>query len=124
MKVFIVLLSLVLLPSCSTNTDDTDNRTQKALNLVSKVCDGDNELSWEERAKLAAQANYLDKNWERLADATFVQAADSLIAETIETPNFGDYPEPALSKVYESRVQYAKFKAECSILELLDKEEE
>lgn len=123
MKVITLLLSIVLLSSCSASSQDSEDKSQQALTLVKKVCDGDNELSWEERAELAAQANYLDKRWERLADATYVQAADSLIAETIKNPNFGDYPEQALAKVYESKVQYAKFSAECSILQLIDKEE-
>ena len=123
MKVITLLLSIVLLSSCSASNQDSDDKSQQALTLVEKVCSGDNKLSWDERAELAAQANYLDKRWERLADATYVQAADSLIAETIKNPNFGDYPEQALAKVYESKVQYAKFSAECSILQLIDKEE-
>jgi hypothetical protein len=123
MKIVALILSVGLLASCSTNTEDSNDKSQSALTLVKKVCDGENELSWEERADLAAQANYLDKRWERLADATYVQAADSLLAETIKNPNFGDYPEQALAKVYESKVQYAKFSAECSILQLIDKEE-
>jgi hypothetical protein len=113
MKILILPLIVLFLASCSTSIKDSDNNSQKALTLVKKVCDGDNKLSWKRRANLAAQANYLDKRWERLADATYVQAALS---------NFADYPEPALTKVYESKVEYAKALAECSILELIDKE--
>lgn len=123
MKVIVFVLSIVMLSSCSASNQYSNTRSEQALALVEKVCDGETDLSWKERAELAAQANYLDTRWERLADATFVQAADSLIAETIKSANFGDYPEQALAKVYESRVQYAKFAAECSILELIDKEE-
>lgn len=124
MKVVTLLLGIVLLSSCSASNQNSDDESQKALTLVKKVCDGDNDLSWDARAQLAAQANYLDKRWERLADATNFQAAISLISKTIKTgTNYSDYPEPALTKIYESNVAYAKFAAECSILELLDKEE-
>ena len=124
MKVVTLLLGIVLLSSCSASNQNSDDESQKALTLVKKVCDGDNDLSWDTRAQLAAQANYLDKRWERLADATNFQASISLISKTIKTgTNYSDYPEPALTKIYESKVAYAKFAAECSILELLDKEE-
>jgi len=124
MRVITFMLCIVLLSSCSASNQDSDEELQQALTLVKKVCDGDNELSWEERAELAAQANYLDKRWERLADATNFQVAISLISKTIETgTNYADYPEPALTKIYESRVAYAKFAAECSILDVIDKEE-
>jgi hypothetical protein len=123
-KIVALILSVGLLTSCSVDTKESNDKSQSALNLVKKVCDGDNELSWEERAELAAQANYLDKRWERLADATNFQVAISLISKTIETgTNYADYPEPALTKIYESRVAYAKFAAECSILDVIDKEE-
>lgn len=118
------MLCIVLLSSCSASNQDSDEELQQALTLVKKVCDGDNELSWEDRAALAAQANYLDKRWERLADATNFEAAISLISKTIKTGTpYSDYPEPALTKFYESDVAYAKFVAECSILELIDKDE-
>lgn len=124
MKITALLLSVGLLTSCSVGTKESNDKSQSALNLVKKVCDGDNELSWEDRAALAAQANYLDRRWERLADATNFQAAISLISKTIKTGTpYSDYPEPALTKFYESDVAYAKFVAECSILELIDKEE-
>jgi len=124
MKITALLLSVGLLASCSTGTNDSDGKSQQALTLVKKVCDSDNELSWAERAGLAAQANYLDKHWERLADATNFQVALLLISKKLETgTNYSDYPELALTKIYESDVAYAKFLAECSILELIDKEE-
>lgn len=123
MKSISLLLSLVLLSSCSSSSQDLDEKLEDARTLAEKVCDGDNNLTWAERAEFAAQANYLDKRWERLADATYLQAANSLISETIKLPNYGDYPEQALAKVYESQVQYAKFAAECSILELVEKED-
>jgi len=124
MRVITFMLCIVLLSSCSASNQDSDEELQQALTLVKKVCDGDNELSWEDRAALAAQANYLDKRWERLADATNFQAAISLISKTIKTGTpYSDYPEPALTKFYESDVAYAKFVAECSILELIDKDE-
>jgi len=124
MTVITFMLCIVLLSSCSASNQDSDEELQQALTLVKKVCDGDNELSWEDRAALAAQANYLDKRWERLADATNFQAAISLISKTIKTGTpYSDYPEPALTKFYESDVAYAKFVAECSILELIDKDE-
>ncbi len=123
MKIFALLISVVLLASCSTSNKNSDDKTQKALTLVKKVCDGDNELSWEERAKLAAQANYLDKRWKRLADATYSQVGDERVVELVKSGNLADYPEPAIEKFYEARFQYAKFVAECSILQLIDKEE-
>jgi hypothetical protein len=119
MKVITLLLSVVLLSSCSSSNQDTEDKLQKALTLVKKVCNGDNELSWEERAELAAQANYLDERWERLADATYSQVGSDLVVGLV-SGNLTDYPEPALEKFYEGRFQYAKFAAECSILELLD----
>ena len=122
MKITALLLSVGLLASCSTGTNDSDGKSQQALTLVKKVCDGDNELSWEERAKLAAQANYLDKRWKRLADATYSQVGSDRVVELFKG-NLADYPEPALEKYYEARFQYAKFVAECSILELIDREE-
>lgn len=60
MKVITLLLSIVLLSSCSASNQDLNDKSQSALTLVKKVCDGENKLSWEERAELAAQANYLD----------------------------------------------------------------
>ena len=124
MKITALLLIVGLLTSCSVGTKESDDKSQSALNLVKKVCDGENELSWEERADLAAQANYLDKRWERLADATNYQAAILLIIKTLKAgTNYSDYPEPALTKIYESNVAYAKYLAECSILELIDKED-
>ena len=123
MKITALLLSVGLLASCTTGTNDSDGKSQQALTLVKKVCDGDNELSWEERAELAAQANYLDKRWERLADATYSQVGSDRVVELVKSGNLADYPEPALEKFYEARFQYAKFAAECSILELIDKEE-
>lgn len=124
MKFLTLLLSLFLLTSCSSGNEKSDEKTQMALTFVKRVCDGDNELSWDERAELAAKANYLDTSWERLADATNYQAAIALITKTIKTgTNYSDYPEPALTKIYESNLAYAKFAAECSILELLEKEE-
>jgi hypothetical protein len=124
MKIVALILSVGLLASCSTNTEDSNDKSQSALTLVKKVCNGDNDLSWEERAELAAQANYLDKRWERLADATNYQAAILLISKTLKTgTNYSDYPEPALTKIYESNVAYAKYLAECSILELIDQED-
>ena len=124
MKITALLLSVGLLASCSTGTNDSDGKSQQALTLVKKVCDGDNELSWEERAELAAQANYLDKRWERLADATNFQVAILLISKKLKTEtNYSEYPEPALTKIYESDAAYAKYVAECSILKLIDKED-
>lgn len=124
MKITALLLSVGLLTSCSVGTKESNDKSQSALNLVKKVCDGDNELSWEERAELAAQANYLDKRWERLADATNFQVAILLISKKLKTDtNYSDYPEPALTKIYESDAAYAKYLAECSILELIDKDE-
>ena len=124
MKVAALFLAGLLLSSCSSSNQSIDTKSQTALNLVKSVCDGDNNISWEDRAELAAQANYLDKRWERLADSTYVQAAVSLIGKTIKAgTNYADYPEPALAKIYESNVQYAKYLAECSILEFLEKRE-
>jgi hypothetical protein len=123
MKIVALILSVGLLASCSTNTEDSNDKSQSALTLVKEVCDGDNELSWEERAELAAQANYLDKRWERLADATYSQVGSERVVELVTSGNLADYPEPALEKYYEARFQYAKFAAECSILKLIDKED-
>jgi len=123
MKAFFTLAvaSVVLLSGCSHSYSEKEvsDNAKQALSFAKDVCDGTNELNWNDRAKLAAQANYLDKRWERLADAAYVQAANSLIVEMVKKgKNYADYPEPALAKVYESQVQYAKFLAECSILEL------
>ena len=122
MKFITLLLSLAFLSSCSLSDEEIDNKSQKAIKLVEKVCDGDNELSWDERAKLAAQANYLDKRWERLADAAFIQVGTQEVVDAVKGA-LADYPEPALEKFYEGKLQYAKFAAECSILELIDKDE-
>jgi hypothetical protein len=123
MKVITPLLSIVLLSSCSASNQDSNDKSQSALTLVKKVCDGENKLSWEERAELAAQANYLDKRWERLADATYIQVGTDQVVEAVEG-TLADYPVPALEKYYEGTFQYAKFVAECSILKLIDEEDE
>lgn len=122
MKFLSLLLSLVFLSSCSSSNEETDTNSQKAIKLVKKVCDGDNELAWDERARLAAQANYLDNRWERLADAAFVQVGTKEVVEAVKG-SLADYPEPALEKFYEGKLQYAKFAAECAILELIDEED-
>ena len=122
MKVVTLLLGIVLLSSCSASNQNSDDESQKALSLVKKVCDGDNDLSWDERAKLAAQANYLDKRWERLADAAFVQVGTREVVDAVKG-SLADYPEPALEKFYEGKLQYAKFAAECAIIELIDEED-
>lgn len=123
MKFVTLLLTLVLLSSCSFSNQNSAGESQEALALVKKVCDGDSKLSWNERAKLAAQANFLDKRWERLADATYSQVGSDRVVELVKSGNLADYPEPALEKFYEARFQYAKFAAECSIIDLIDKEE-
>lgn len=122
MKLLSLLLGLVFLSSCSSSNEETDTNSQKAIKLVKKVCDGDNELTWDERAKLAAQANYLDKRWERLADAAFNQVGTQEVVDAVKGA-LADYPEPALEKFYEGKLQYAKFAAECSVLELIGKDE-
>jgi len=123
MKFLTLLIGLVFLSSCSASNQKSDEESQQALTLVKKVCDGENELSWAERAKLAAQANFLDNRWERLADATYIQAGVDEITKVTKILKYTDYPEPALFKYYESRIQFAKVSAECSILELLDNKE-
>jgi hypothetical protein len=119
MKIMTLLLSVVLLTSCSTSTKNSDDKTQKALTLVKKVCDGDNELSWQERANLAAQANALDNRWKRLSNSTNYQAAWEGIAKLRkEVGNLADYNEEAVQFFYQSQLNYTKLTAECSILEL------
>jgi len=117
----VLVVLAVALAGCSSSdsSQNSSNDPELAISLVAKVCDGTNDLDWAERAKLAAQANFLDSRWQRLADATYYQSAAPSVAKAVETgKNYSDYPEPALATVYEQKIQYAKFVAECSILDI------
>lgn len=124
MKIFSLLLTIALVSSCSANGKDSSDESIRAIALVEQVCDGDNKLSWEERVALAAQASYLDKRWERLADASYSRVGYDEILELDKNNNLSkNYPTLFLERFYESRFQYAKFAAEFSILEPMENED-
>lgn len=121
------LIGLSTLTGCSAPSTSESNElnAQAAIKLVKQVCNGELNLEWSERASLASQANYLDKRWRRLAEATAYQSALKPISE-LQASNKGlaDYPEPYLDFLYEYKIQYSKFVAECSILDFLEKKSE
>jgi len=117
-RFFAIAASSLLLFGCSSVTTNTDSEIEQARILIEKVCDGENSLTWQERANYAAQANALDNRWERLSDAANFVAGEAEIEKLRKSiDNSLNYGTAYLEVLYQSRLSYTKFVAECSILD-------
>lgn len=115
------LFLALALSGCSNtpSNEQLESNPTKALSFVKKACEGDTDLDWKTRASLTAQANYLDNRWERLADAANFQSAWERQKEVLkEVSSLRDYGDQQVDFYYQVELNYAKFLAECSILEL------
>jgi hypothetical protein len=107
-----VLLVLSLFINQKFHQRDLDRKAQV---LIEKACGGNLKMTWQKRANLAAKANGINDNWERLYDAVLGMAASAEVLKSQKnwinaTGNDG------LSYNWEFSKSYAKYVAECNRL--------